>query len=149
VKYKINYYTVYYCSRFHDKQYCIRRNFWFEVKEPTIYVNGRRWAREGGGSLAERKKKYWFFTIYSGECFEISKVIYSKSSLTAAAGWKSAQLKNEFTVNILYTLYCIARGKCVLSSIYTDPTKTRDFRSRRRRRRRRRRCVHRTEAEKL
>jgi len=39
----------------------------------------------GGGGLRREEKKYWFFTIYSGECFEISKVIYSKSSLTAAA----------------------------------------------------------------
>jgi len=111
VKYKINYYGIILDFTTNGIVFAVISDL---KSRSLLYVNGRRWVARGRG------KKYWFFTIYSGECFEISKVIYSKSSLTAAAEWKSTQLKNEFTANTLYIIYIVFHVVNVFGAVYTD-----------------------------
>jgi len=103
--------------------------------------------RAGVGRSPRGKKKYWFFTIYSCECFEISKVIYSKSSLTAAA---AAGGMKEYEKRIYGKHIIVSHVVNVFGAVYTD-RKNWGFStsSSYSRRRRRRCCVHRTEAEKL
>jgi len=85
--------------------------------------------REGWVVRREGKeKKYWFFTIYSGECYEISKVIYSKSSSTAAAagGMKEcATEKRIYGKHIIY--YIVLRVVNVFGAVYITDRKNWGF----------------------